>query len=63
MSKCIDWTTTRRTGYKPGSNESTEPVYKGTKGSNSKKSKKLNKTRPKKKSARKTKNVNAAIEM
>jgi hypothetical protein len=63
MSKCIDWTTTRRIGYKPGPNESTEPVYKATKGSSSKKSSKRNKIGLKKKPTRKTKNTNAAIEM
>jgi hypothetical protein len=59
-SRCVDWTTTRRAGYKPGSNESTEPEYTATRGSNSKKGSKLNKTDSKKKSAGKTKNTNAS---
>lgn len=52
-SKCTDWTTTRRAGYKPGPNE---PQYTTTRGFNSqgkssKKSRKINKSGSKKRSA------------
>jgi hypothetical protein len=50
----------QRAGYKPGPNESTEPEYTATRGSNSKKSNKRNKEDSKKKTAVKTKNTNAS---
>lgn len=59
-SKCTDWTTTRRTGYKPGPNEPTEPQYTTKKGFNSKKSDKINKSSSNKKSPVKTNKTNAS---
>jgi hypothetical protein len=65
LNKCIDWTTTRRAGYKPGSNESVEPQYTATrdfsgKGKSSKKSGMINKSGSKKKSAVKTNKTDAS---
>ncbi|CAF0761356.1 unnamed protein product [Rotaria sordida] len=58
-NKCVDWTTTRRSGYKPGPNESIDPQYTTTRtfngtGKSSKKNDKINKSESKKKSAIKT---------
>ncbi len=62
-SKCTDWTTTRRPGYKPGPNESTEPEYRAMRSYSSKKNSKANKSDSKKKSTVKTKNTNASREI
>jgi len=59
-SKCIDWTTIRRTGYKPGPDEPIEPQYTATRDFGSKKGGKINKSESKKKSTIKTNNADVS---
>ncbi len=59
-SKCTDWTTTRRTGYKPETDEPIEPQYTATRDFGSKKGGKINKSESKKRSAVKTNNTDVS---